>query len=102
MIRLGVIVWSLILVVNHQSDGCAEGHTVFGARLNVYRVEFGPLNRDTGQPRLSLSFVSNRVPIGDKGEGSGPYSSGEITLARTSTTQLHLNILLGQVQSLQK
>jgi hypothetical protein len=43
-IGLGVIVGSVVFVVDEETDGCAEGNTVFGTGLNVDGIELGSLS----------------------------------------------------------
>jgi hypothetical protein len=49
-ISLGVVVRSLVLVVNEESDRRAESDTMLGTRLDVDRVELGSLK--SAQTRL--------------------------------------------------
>ena len=43
-ISLGIIVRSVIFVVDQKPDGCTEGDTVFGTRLNMDGIVFGSLD----------------------------------------------------------
>jgi hypothetical protein len=42
-IRLGVVVWSLVLVVDDETDGCAKGDPKFCPRLQMNSIKFGSL-----------------------------------------------------------
>jgi hypothetical protein len=82
-ISLGVIVGSVVFVVDEETDWCTEGNTVFSSRLDMNSVVLGSLPVSEASERLVHT-----------------YSSGQITLSRSSPTQLNLNIFLGQFQSL--
>lgn len=82
-ISLGVVVGSVVFVVNEETDWCTEGNTVFSSRLNVNSVVLGSLPISEGLVRLLYT-----------------YSGGKITLSRSSPAQLNLDIFLGQFQSL--
>jgi hypothetical protein len=45
-IGLGVIVRSLILILDEETDRCSKGDTLFSARLQLYKVLLVPLDRD--------------------------------------------------------
>ena len=82
-IRLGVVVGSVVFVVDEKADWCTKGNTVFSSRLDMDSVVLG-----------SLIISKNPQGLGKT------YSSSQITLSRSSPTQLYLNIFLGQFQSL--
>jgi hypothetical protein len=82
-ISLGVVVGSVVFVVDEETDWCTESNTVLSSRLDVDSVVLGS---------LSVSEASGRLVY--------TYSSGQITLSRSSPAQLNLDIFLGQFQSL--
>lgn len=43
-IRLGVIVRTLVLVLDKKTDGRAQGHTMLNTRLEVDKIFFVPLH----------------------------------------------------------
>jgi hypothetical protein len=73
--------------VDEETDGCTEGNTVFGTGLDVDGIELGSLSISGA---LTNDCTKNQT-----------YGSGEITLSRPSPTQLNLDILLCQFESLQ-
>lgn len=42
-ISFGIIVRSMIFVMNQETDRCTKGNAVFGTRLNMNRIVFGSL-----------------------------------------------------------
>jgi hypothetical protein len=51
-ISLGVIVGSVVFVVDEETDWCTEGYTVFSSRLDVDSVVLGSLSVSEASGRL--------------------------------------------------
>jgi hypothetical protein len=88
-VRLGVVVRALVLVVDEEADGRAEGDAVLDAGLDVDEILFVTL------PSPVCEWEWSRV-----GECWVAYGSGQVALAGAATAELGLDVGLGEDKAL--
>jgi hypothetical protein len=76
----------MVLVFDEQSNRCSKCYSVFKTGLNVDKVLFVSLSVKVGMRSLFKIFVRNTRIISTDGRG-------QITLSRSSSTELDLYIL---------
>ena len=91
-VGLGVVLWSLVLVADEESDGRAECDTMLYARLEVHEV-------------LLVSLAAQRIGV-VRSKGAGlrecghAHRSGQVALSGSPSAQLDLDVLCGEGQTL--
>lgn len=81
-IGLGIVLWTMILVLDEETDWCAESDTVLNPRLNMHQIFFVSLEIEHALIRITMV-------IGE----IGTYGGSEIALSWPTSAELDLDIL---------
>lgn len=89
-VRLGIIVGSLVLVQDHKSDRCSKRNSLLDPGLYPNEIFLVSLRR-----KHECALILFREGL------YGTYWCGQVTLAWASATQLNLDVLWGELHSLE-